>query len=413
VKRRLTVVSLFTGAGGLDYGFEAAGFETRVAIESDLDCVETLRRSRSWPVIAEDIRRVSTSTITQVSGLTVGDVDALIGGPPCQPFSKSAYWANGDTLRLKDARAHTLRELMRCVKDLLPKVFVIENVPGIGFVEKSEALELIKRRTRRINRLAGTRYALSCALVDAADYGVPQHRKRLFVVGHRHGSVLRFPAPTHGPRASGKPQPYMTAWDAIGRLRCSPSDDLRLSGRWADLLPSIPEGHNYLWHTNRGGGVQLFGWRTRYWSFLLKLAKNQPSPTLQAHPGPATGPFHWSNRRLSVEEMARLQTFPSTVVFAGSHRSVERQIGNAVPSLLAEVLAREIRKQLLDAPVDDRLELAVRPYRPIPAPKPVVDVPRKYLVHLGSHPDHPGEGRGPRSRELQERGAYRRRIRAA
>ena len=86
---------------------------------------------------------------------------------------------------------------------------------------------------------------------------------------------------------------------------------LTVGGKWADLLPTIPEGQNYLWHTNRGGGSQLFGWRTRYWSFLLKLAKNLPSWTIQAHPGSSIGPFHWRNRKLSVPEMCRLQTFPT------------------------------------------------------------------------------------------------------
>src|SRR6185312_12245754 len=112
----------------------------------------------------------------------------------------------------------------------------------------------------------------------------------------------------------------------------------QLRGKWADLLPSIPPGMNYLWHTDRGGGEPLFGWRRRYWSFLLKLAPDQPSWTIQAQPGPATGPFHWDNRRLTGREMARLQTFPDDIQITGSLADAQRQIGNAVPSLLAEVL---------------------------------------------------------------------------
>src|SRR5262249_20870024 len=125
------------------------------------------------------------------------------------------------------------------------------------------------------------------------------------------------------------------------------SDDLEVRGKWAELLPSIPEGQNYLWHTSRGEGLPLFGWRRRYWNFLLKLAKDRPSWTIQAQPGPAVGPFHWKNRRLSTRELCRLQTFPDNVSIIGDRGSIQRQVGNAVPSLLAEVLARAIRYQLL------------------------------------------------------------------
>ncbi len=395
VGRQLAVVSLFTGAGGLDYGFEAAGFETRVAIECDPDCVETIRRSRSWPIIAKDIHSVPPEAIRRASGLNVGQADVLIGGPPCQPFSKSGYWANGDALRLKDPRATTLRDYMRCVADLLPKVFLLENVPGIGYAQKQEALQLISRSTNRINRQHGARYQLSLAVLNAADYGVPQIRKRLFLIGDRSRREFLFPKPTHSERGSAGTLSYVTAWEAIGHVRPPDDEELALAGQWADLMPSIPEGENYLWHTSRRGGKPLFGWRRRYWSFLLKLAKDRPAWTLQAQPGPATGPFHWQNRRLSVDEMARLQTFPEGIKFAGSNGSQRRQIGNAVPSLLAEVLAREIRSQLLASPLAGSPSLLVPLKRPIPPPEPHRRVPEKYLILVGSHSDHPGQGRGP------------------
>jgi len=218
---------------------------------------------------------------------------------------------------------------------------------------------------------------------------VPQTRKRFFLVAHREGKRFRFPKPTHG---SGS---YATAWDAIGHIAPDPSEDLRVRGKWKDLLPSIPEGKNYLWHTPRGGGLPLFGWRTRYWNFLLKLAKDLPSWTITASPGPATGPFHWENRMLSVRELAALQTFPPGTRFAGSRRSVQRQIGNAVPSLLAEVIGREIARQLLGKEVGGPPLLAVTPRRPIPPPEPVQPVPPKYLSLAQDRPDYPGEGLGP------------------
>src|SRR5262249_44394676 len=152
------------------------------------------------------------------------------------------------------------------------------------------------------------------AVLNAADYGVPQHRERVFIIGSRDGRPFQFPTQTHGDPSNvyeGTLEPFRTAWDALGDLPMLLNDPaLRTTGKWADLLPSIPEGENYLWHTNRGGGEPLFGWRTKYWSFLLKLAKNRPSWTIQAQPGSAIGPFHWCDRKLSSRELCRLQTFP-------------------------------------------------------------------------------------------------------
>ena len=219
-------------------------------------------------------------------------------------------------------------------------------------------------------------------------------------MGHRDGGRFSFPDPTHraadsnGPGLFPDQQRLVTAWDAIGGLEPSADEHLEPKGRWADLLPSVPEGENYLWHTNRKGGMRLFGWRTHYWSFLLKLAKNRPSWTLQAQPGPAIGPFHWNNRRLSTEEMARIQTFPHGLAFIGSRLSLQRQIGNAVPSLLAEVLARAIASQFFGAPHRQPPSLAVPLQRPIPPPERVGAVPPQFRHLEADHPDHPGTGRG-------------------
>ena len=184
----------------------------------------------------------------------------------------------------------------------------------------------------------------------------------------------------------------------IGDLVGNRSPELRVRGKWAELLPSIPEGENYLFHTERGAGEPLFGWRRRFWNFLLKLAKSEPSWTIQAQPGPATGPFHWENRLLSVRELARLQTCPDDVQVFGSRASGQRQIGNAVPSLLAEVIGREIRRQLLDGPViEEPPRLLPRRRRPIPAPARVKRVPDKYLHLRWTDTDHPGTGLGRRA----------------
>jgi len=407
--KQLSVVSLFTGAGGLDYGFEAAGFETRVAIDFDKDCCETLRRNRSWPVINKDIDEVSAREIFEASDLQVGNADVLIGGPPCQPFSKSSYWINGDAQRMADPRATTLNSFMRCVSDILPKVFLLENVHGISYSGKEEGFRVLRKLTDKINEERGTQYELSWKVLNAADYAVPQTRTRFFLVGHREGLRFKFPDPTHVPNEQNQHSqlafspnglvPYTTAWNAIGGLKPNLDESLSLSGYWADLVPSIPEGENYLWHTNRKGGLPLFGWRTRYWSFLLKLAKNRPSWTIQAQPGPSIGPFHWENRLLSTEEMARLQTFPRKLHLVGKRRSIQRQLGNAVPSLLAEILARQIGIQFFECSYSGPPVLGVPHKRPIPAPKPLERVPEKYLHLQGDYADHPGEGKGARAKK--------------
>ncbi len=194
----------------------------------------------------------------------------------------------------------------------------------------------------------------------------------------------------------------MTAWDAIGGMKPNADEDLAVRGQWAALLPSIPEGENYLWHTKRKRGKPLFGWRSRYWSFLLKLAKNKPSWTIQAQPGPAIGPFHWDNRRLSVEEMAAIQTFPCGLHFVGSRVSLQKQIGNAVPSLVTEVLGREIRRQLFGHEIEERLNLTVQIKRPIPPPESVKAVPKKFLHLRGDHPDYDDLRKEAKKRKSQE-----------
>ena len=142
--------------------------------------------------------------------------------------------------------------------------------------------------------------------------------------------------------------------------------------------------------------MPIFGWRRRYWSFLLKLSKRLPSWTLTADPGSAIGPFHWRNRRLSVSEMRRLQTFPDDYQISGSYRAALRQLGNAVPSALAERLALEMRRQFFgERRLKARNATLVPPQRgDPPLPERVARVPRKYHSLVGDHEAHPGTGRG-------------------
>ncbi len=400
----LNAISLYSGAGGLDFGIEAAGFNVKVALEFDHDACETLRANRDWTVLERDVHTTTGKEFLEAGSLRRGEVDLLVGGPPCQPFSKAGYWSNGSTKRMADPRAATLPAYMRVVEETLPSAFLLENVHGIAYSGMEEGFEVIRRLTATINRKAGTNYALSWKVLNAVDYGVPQLRSRFFLVGHKDGQGLVFPRATHRLEENqSNPQrtlvapvfrPATVAWDAIGGLSPDPNEDLSIKGSWADLLPSIPEGRNYLWHTDHGGGLPLFGWRTRYWSFLLKLAKTLPSWTIPAQPGPAIGPLHWENRYLSVAELAALQTFPKEVTFVGSRHSVQRQIGNAVPSLLAEILAREIRAQFFGERPSGKPRLALKARRPIPAPEAVLAVPAVFKSLIGYHAPHPGTGKG-------------------
>jgi DNA (cytosine-5)-methyltransferase 1 len=395
----LSVLSLFTGAGGLDLGLEIAGFEPVLCVEVDEDSRSTLKKNRPGWRLADpgDIHALEPDEILRQAGIKPRELKLLTGGPPCQPFSKSAYWANGNGSRLQDPRARTLHAYLRVVEAALPEVMLLENVKGLAYKDKDEGIKLMRRELAAINRRRGTSYMLQEIHLNTAAYGVPQMRERLFLVAAVDGRNLKLPPATHG-EADGLDR-YRTAWDAIGHLdqEVWPSE-LNPTGRWGALLPSIPEGQNYLWHTPRNeqkGSEPLFGWRTRYWSFLLKLSKSAPSWTIQADPGPATGPFHWRSRLLSIEELCRLQTFPADYEIVGTRISAHRQVGNAVPSAIAELLGLEIRRQLFGERVRRALRLIPPARNDCPPPGRPSHVPKDYLKLRGRHREHPGIGRGP------------------
>jgi DNA (cytosine-5)-methyltransferase 1 len=229
-----TVISLYSGAGGLDYGFEAAGFRTAAVLELDPTCCETLRANRRWPVLEGDITGYSTDAILEAAQLDAGEPDVLIGGPPCQPFSKSGYWASGDAKRLEDPRSNTLHAYMRVLEETRPKAFLLENVPGLAFNGKDEGLLLLLEMLHRINRTHGTRYRPSVQQLNAADYGVPQLRQRVFVIGSRDRTEFRFPPSTHCPPEAlevprllkAELEPYRTAWDALAHVKNDDDVDL-------------------------------------------------------------------------------------------------------------------------------------------------------------------------------------------
>ncbi len=375
-KRKPQIVSLFTGLGALDLGMEHAGLEVSLAVEMNQAAVQTIRKNRSWNVIGEDLGELAGERLC--GEVQHRAVDLLTAGPPCQPFSKAAYGMKGDTDRMDDPRASTLSGLLRSIRLLQPRAVLIENVAGLSYSGKSEGMEFLCRGIHTINSETGSRYEFSVSRLNAADYGVPQSRKRLFLVAARDGRPFHFPSPTHGDGLL----PFSSAWDAIGDLDTADlHPNLEPTGKWAALLPTIPEGQNYLWHTERGMGTPLFKWRSRYWNFLLKLAKERPSWTIVADPGPATGPFHWKSRKLSIRELCRLQTIPDDFTAVGSERECRRQVGNAVPPALSAMLGVAIGSQLLGyTSPTDHLALTHRQRLHLPAPERPAAVPSQCLV---------------------------------
>ena len=380
------VISLYTGAGGLDIGFEAAGFEIRVCVDNDAKAVESLRRNRaSWPIISKSIHEVTVEEILERASLKSGETDVLIGGPPCQPFSKAGFWTPKGASGLADKRADTLGAYLAVLENAQPRTFLLENVHGLIYQGHDEGMRHLIEGIARVNERTGSHYNPTWAIINAAVHGVPQRRERIFIVGASNGERFEFPEPTHAENETRdlftRLQRYRTAWDAIGDLDVGRSrPELAMKGRWADLLPSIPEGKNYLELTERGKGPALFEWRSRYWNFLLKLAKNRPSWTIQAQPGPATGPFHWKNRRLSAHELARLQTFPDGYSWPSKIHDAQKLIGNAVPPLLAEIVARKIAVKLLHKyPTRTRPKLARESLDHMPGPEPAQNVPQRFI----------------------------------
>lgn len=387
-----TALSAFSGVGGMDLGIEAAGFRLVGTIELDELARSSVHANRNgqWPVVGHDIADFARSVSPADLQLARGELNLLAAGPPCQPFSKAAQWSSTSRTGVDDHRSDCLRDLLHLIDVFLPEAVLLENVPGF-IAGKTSAIDLFSSKLQEVNKRYGSAYRLETAVVDAADYGVPQRRRRAIVVARRDGRAFAWPPKTHVERP-------VRAWDAIGSLRLRPSEIPQARGAWAGLLPSIPEGQNYLWHTDRGGGRPLFGYRRRFWSFLLKLSKHEPSWTLPAQPGPSTGPFHWENRPLAVCEMLRLQSFPATWKVEGNYRQRVHQVGNATPPLLAEVFSRAVLQQLHGPQEDSPLRYRIPRRRNVPEAEPVQRVPERFRRLEGKHPAHPGAGLGPRPR---------------
>lgn len=339
-----TMIDLFCGAGGVTLGFVRAGFRPIFAVEIDSHASATYRRNFGDHLHEGDIRAIAEFPVA----------DIVVGGPPCQGFSRLGKQTHGRPTEKSFEGNALWADYMRCVEQAQPKVFVVENVPDFF---KHFAWEGLRREARRLG------YELAHGVLNAADYGVPQRRQRAIVIGSRIGRPS-LPAPTHQSQPSllGL-QLWRTVRDAIGDLPLEPNGHNRHDRREVSELSlkryrSIPPGGNRknipdeiqlpCWlnkNPKSGGSADLMG-RLRWDapSLTIRTEFQKPEKGRYLHPE--------AHRSLTVREGARLQTFPDDFEFVGSNFQAARQIGNAVPVLLAERIAESVLSLLADVSFD-------------------------------------------------------------
>lgn len=371
-EKRPTVISLFTGAMGLDLGFELEGFEIRLFLDKDPVVVENLKINRpEIPIIFRDICRVPTSEILEKARLVVGEPTVVTGGPPCQPFSTA-----GKRQSINEKRGRVLFEFIRVVKESQPMFFVFENVTGllsaalkhISFYERikkkkeelapderlGSAFELVLDKFKNIDSIDGDKYGITWGVVNAADYGAPQKRKRLIIIGSRDGKKVPLPLTTHAPPGSlevmtGLKKPWVTLREALSGLNEAEPEYVPFPS-WGKYMKYIPPGGCWrdlpdeLKKEALGGAYCSQGGRT---GFYRRLSWDSPAPTLVTSPvykGSVLA-HPEEDRPLSVREYARIQGFPDLWAFVGRTSAKYRIIGEAVPVPLARALARQILKE--------------------------------------------------------------------
>lgn len=340
LKQPINVVALFSGAGGLDIGFCDTGFTLIESVELEDKFVQTMLHNQATgkyfsgaKIKCNDIRLYEPNISKQI--------DFVIGGPPCQSFSAAGRRAAG-VAGTKDDRGSLFEEYVRVLQKLKPKGFLFENVYGLLGAEKGESIKKILMAFKEIG------YNVSYRILDAADYGVPQHRERIILVGSTD-KTFKFPKPTHGPDSLDEFSHY-SAYEAILNVD-RPNNDKHpsINGRFGHLLEEVPPGLNYSFFTEKMGHPNpIFAWRSKFSDFLYKADPSKPIRTLKASGGQYTGPFHWENRHFTIEELKRLQTFPDDYKILGNRAIVSKQIGNSVPPQFARILALSVLNQFFN-----------------------------------------------------------------
>lgn len=335
---KIRTLSLFSGAGGLDIGFSDVGFDIIESVEIEEKFCDTLELNSGKGKRFEN-SKVNCIDIRKYTAAHLGKIDFIIGGPPCQTFSAAGRRANG-VLGTTDARGVLFKEYVRLLKELSPKGFLFENVYGIIGAQGGEAWREI------LKSFSDVGYRLFFRIIDAADYGVPQHRERLIIVGLKEGE-FKFPRPTHGPDSLDD-EPFYNAETAVTGVVLTAEESKRgIGGRYGALLDNIPPGLNYSFYTEEMGHPNpIFAWRSKFSDFLYKADPNVPVRTIKAQGGAYTGPFHWNNRFFAYPEYKRLQTFPDDYEISGTKQIAVKQIGNSVPPQMARMMAIAIRQQV-------------------------------------------------------------------
>lgn len=343
-----SVISTFSGAMGLDNGLEKAGFDIRLAVEQEKVMCETIRLNKpGLPLVADDIRKYSGEELLRHAGMERGEPFLLCGGPPCQAFSTA-----GKRRGFEDERGNVFLKFISLIDEIRPRYFLIENVRGLlsASYEPPELKGKIAPRKGTalsyiLNRIQSIGYGCSFTLYDAANYGVPQRRERVIILGSREGYSLPLIPPTHSENGVRGLRPWVTLRRALeGLTSCTagviPAKRVKyyryLKGgqNWKNLPKELQE-------EAMGKSYRLQGGKT---GFYRRLDWDSPAPTLVTCPTmPATELCHPEEiRPLSVEEYARIQMFPDTWKFAGNLANVYKQIGNAVPVGLAAAAGRHL-----------------------------------------------------------------------
>lgn len=369
-----TLIDLFSGCGGISRGFERSGFRSLLALDTDRDSLASYRRNHPSAVtLLGDIRTVEPRQIADMVGASSGSVDCLVGGPPCQSFSKNV---RASSRFFEDPRNNLYSWFMDIVGHLQPKCVLIENVAELANAHNGVVREQI------CDRLLGMGYSVTWKRLLAADYGVPQLRRRVFFLASRVGDEhLHFPEPTHQPDAGDGqliPLPrYVSVREAISDLPAlehgegtdptsyatPPRSDYQ-----ASMRTNGEELHDHV--ARRLAPLQLerlrairpgqrmrdlptsLQTRSGYGGAYARLAWDDPALTITTwvfHPGSGRFGHPSDDRTITMREAARLQSFDDGFRFNGSYNSKSRQIGNAVPprlaARLAEVLLRQIRSR--------------------------------------------------------------------
>jgi DNA (cytosine-5)-methyltransferase 1 len=358
------VVDLFCGAGGLSEGFRQAGFHVLAGLDIDEAAGRTFSATHPeatfFPGKIQDIK---VKDILKATGLKPGELDVLVGGPPCQGYSVYNHQRGVD-----DPRAGLFREYLRIVEGLKPRWLVMENVSGLTSIADGGIIREIEAGMGRLG------YVVKWQILKAEEYGVPQERRRIVFIANRIGAPILFPEPTHGPGL----QPFVTIWDAIGDLMSLQNGEVRgrlpyasapMNSYQAELRGNRTEVDNHsasrlstvnlerMKHIPAGGS-----WRDIPFDLLpagMKKAKRSDHTKRYGRPRKSDlsctvltkCDIHWGayihpeqDRAISVREAARLQSFPDSFEFLGSRTDQYVQVGNAVPPLLGRAIANALIK---------------------------------------------------------------------